>query len=173
MARWRLGGFREFYGRTPDDHDFIVPDPRTMGAFTCSQAGKAMRKVERLTGVEHKPGRLTHGLRRFFISHARQCGARPDVLERITHNRSGDIIDTYTSFEWEPLCEAMLCFKVDLRPADVIALPQRATRSDVEPIVEDGSESVSRFVANDSFTIQNVAASGGGGGNRTLSAAIR
>ncbi|MFC1643416.1 hypothetical protein ACFL5O_12175 [Myxococcota bacterium] len=34
---------------------------------------------------------------------ARRDGARQDVLERITHNAAGDIMDRYTAFDWEPL----------------------------------------------------------------------
>ena len=37
-----------------------------------------------------------------------------DVLERITHNRRGEIIDIYTSFEWSTLCRAVRCLKVNL-----------------------------------------------------------
>jgi hypothetical protein len=43
---------------------------------------------------------------------ARRGGARKDVLERITHNASGDIIDRYTTFDWLPLCEAVSCLKI-------------------------------------------------------------
>ncbi len=37
------------------------------------------------------------------------------MLERFTHNRRGEIIDVYTSFEWPTLCRAVSCLKVDLR----------------------------------------------------------
>jgi len=40
----------------------------------------------------------THGLRGDFITYARADRASPDVLERITDNRRGEIMDVYTSF---------------------------------------------------------------------------
>ena len=142
LASWRLSGFASVYGRPPTNQDFIVPDPRTMGARTESQVTKAHRRNAELLGI-YVPSRGTHGLRRFFISHARGGGARKDVLERITHNATGDIVDAYTSFEWEPLCEAMLCLKVDLQRGELVALPRRATGTDGERIAEDHSELVS------------------------------
>jgi hypothetical protein len=36
------------------------------------------------------------------------------VLERVTHNSSGKIIDRYTHFDWAPLCEAVLCLRLDV-----------------------------------------------------------
>ena len=62
-----------------------------------------------------------HRLRDTFISLARRGGARKDVLERVTHNAAGDIIDRYTSFDWQPLCEAVSCLKISdsKRPTSV------------------------------------------------------
>jgi hypothetical protein len=48
-----------------------------------------------------------------MISAARSSGARGDVLERITHNAPGAIIDVYTSWEWPALCEAVMCLRFD------------------------------------------------------------
>lgn len=53
----------------------------------------------------------SHGFRRLFISDARSGGARKDVLERITHNASGEIIDIYTTWEWSTLCGAVGCLQ--------------------------------------------------------------
>ena len=36
------------------------------------------------------------------------------MLESITHNRRGEIIDVYTSFEWPTLCRAVRCLEVNL-----------------------------------------------------------
>ena len=36
------------------------------------------------------------------------------MLARFTHNRRGEIIDVYTSFEWPTLCRAVSCLKVNL-----------------------------------------------------------
>lgn len=48
-----------------------------------------------------------------MIYAARSSGARSDVLERITHNARGALIDISTAWEWPALCEAVSCLKVD------------------------------------------------------------
>lgn len=50
-----------------------------------------------------------HLTRHTMISFARRGGARADVLECVTHNAKGSIIDQYTHFDWEPLCDAVRC----------------------------------------------------------------
>ena len=50
------------------------------------------------------PNRLTHGLRRWFISTCRTASARTEVVELMTHNAKGEVIDAYTSWEWSTLC---------------------------------------------------------------------
>lgn len=69
-----------------------------------------------------------------MITWARRGGARPDVLEKITHNAAGRIIDQYTHWDWEPLCQAVLCLDyagmAALRPLRAV---QPATES--QPIV--------------------------------------
>jgi integrase len=48
-----------------------------------------------------------HCLRHTAITWLRRCGARPDVVEALTHNAAGTIVDRYTHWQWDPLCEAM------------------------------------------------------------------
>ena len=107
---WQGQGFEAVYGRPPGLDDFIVPDPRTMAARTQSQATKSHKRDAELIGI---PNKGSHALRRFMISAARSSGARRDVLEQITHNARGAIIDVYTSWEWPALCEAVSCLKDD------------------------------------------------------------
>ncbi|NNE18233.1 MAG: site-specific integrase [Myxococcales bacterium] len=111
LSEWRLEGFAEVYLRQPTEEDFIVPDRRNMGARTPSQVTKAPDHDCAAVGIADKG---THAFRRYFITYARADGASPDVLERFTHNRRGEIIDVYTSFEWPTLCRAVRCLKVDL-----------------------------------------------------------
>ncbi|MGB5350714.1 MAG: hypothetical protein WBN10_14000 [Polyangiales bacterium] len=77
LAHWHLSGFAQLYGRPPSDDDFIVPDPSTMGARTRSKAGKDHRADVEALGI-YQRGRLTHGLRRWFISACRNAFARRD-----------------------------------------------------------------------------------------------
>ena len=110
LGCWQGGGFGTVYGRPPGPDDFIVPDPRNMAARTQSQATKAHKRDAELIGV---PNKGSHALRRFMISAARSSGARRDVLEQITHNAHGAIIDVYRSWEWPALCEVVSCLRVD------------------------------------------------------------
>jgi integrase len=122
LAGWRLGGFVEVYGRPPSGDDFIVPDAATMGARTQNKAGKGHRGDAELLGI-YVPGRLTHGLRRWFISTCRNASARKEVVELMTHNAKGEVIDAYTSWEWSTLCGELAKLEVDLNPANPIVLP--------------------------------------------------
>lgn len=123
LARWRMVGWPEQYGRHPRPDDWLVPDPRTFRPRTREQARNALiRDCERI-GIEP---RGMHAFRRAFISLARSDGARKDVLEVVTHNAAGAVIDLYTLLEWQTLCEAVRCLRVDLRRGAVIALPRAA-----------------------------------------------
>ena len=122
LAEWRLGGFAEVYGRPPSGDDFIVPDPATMGARTQNKAGKNHRADVEELGF-YVPGRLTHGLRRWFISACRNASARTEVVELMTHNAKGEVIDAYTSWEWSTLCEEITKLQVELHPTKLAVLP--------------------------------------------------
>jgi len=122
LAEWSLSGFAEVFGRPPSGDDFIVPDPASMGARTQNKAGKDHRAdAEEL--AFYIPGRLTHGLRRWFISACRNASACTEVVELITHNAKGEVIDAYTSWEWSTLCGELIKLEVDLNPANLIVLP--------------------------------------------------
>jgi integrase len=108
LKAWRKSGFELVFGRPPRPDDLIVPH-RDDVPHTKSSAYKMWRRSCDLAGV---PNRTLHSTRHSFITHARRGGGRKEVIERITHNASGDIIDNYTHWEWDPLCEAMLCFRV-------------------------------------------------------------
>jgi hypothetical protein len=74
--------------------------------------------------------RLTHGLRRWFISTCRNASARTEVIELMAHNAKGEVIDAYTSWEWSTLCAEIAKLEVDLHPTNLVVLPpaKRETR---------------------------------------------
>ena len=128
LAAWKLGGFAKQFGRPPRDDDFIVPSRRDVKA--CRTVRLSLRNlVERDCVKLGTSGESFHGLRHSFITHCRRGGARKDVLERVTHNAAGDVLDAYTHWDWAPLCEAVLCFRLPVRPAEVVALPLRVNDS--------------------------------------------
>jgi integrase len=110
LERWWNEGFELTYCRKPVLDDFIIPNghPRSRGrgAHTKSSAYKAMARACTAVGVRFEGCHLT---RHTMITHARRGGALADVLERVTHNARGSIIDQYTHFDWKPLCDAVLC----------------------------------------------------------------
>ena len=136
LAEWRLSGFAALYGRPPGDDDFIVPDPSTMGARTRSKAGKDHRADVEALGI-YQRGRLTHGLRRWFISACRNASARREVIELMTHNAKGEVIDAYTSWEWSTLCDEISKLDLDLHATklEVLPLAKRET-PEIAPVSE-------------------------------------
>ena len=108
---WWVSGFELVFLRKPTLDDFIVPcHARDLRNHTKSSAYKLFRRACALIGVE---AHSLHSTRHTFITVARRNRARMDVLEKITHNAEGKTIDTYTHWEWEPLCQAVLCFTVN------------------------------------------------------------
>jgi integrase len=114
LKTWHSGGFELVMGRAPKPDDPIVPH-RADCFHTKSSAYKMWLRSCELVGVVNHS---LHSTRHSFITHVRRGGARKDVVERITHNASGDIVDAYTTWDWEPLCEAMQCLKVPKAIAD-------------------------------------------------------
>lgn len=105
---WWRKGFEMVFCRKPTADDFIVPcRVRELRNHTRSSAYKLFRRACKLLGIETQS---LHSTRRTFITLARRDGARRDYLERVTHNAKGETIDVYTTFEWEPLCDAVSCF---------------------------------------------------------------
>jgi len=70
-------------------------------------------------GVEHKPGRATHGFRKAFASLA--CDddagdmANAAAIEALTHTgRSRNVFERYKQWSWETYCNAVRCVVIDL-----------------------------------------------------------
>jgi hypothetical protein len=59
----------------------------------------------------------------WFISACRNASARTEVVELMTHNAKGEVIDAYTSWEWSTLCDEISKLEVDLDPINLIVLP--------------------------------------------------
>jgi hypothetical protein len=58
-----------------------------------------------------------------FISLARANGGRPDILRWVTHGRTGDITDVYTTLPWPALCDEVSKLEIAVRGGKLIALP--------------------------------------------------
>jgi len=144
---WWREGFEFVYGHRPQEQDFIVPMRRSKHSahryrphHTKSSAYKAFARSCKSLGIE---GKSLHCTRHTMITWARRGGARKEILEKVTHNATGDVVDQYTHFDWEPLCEAVMCLSFDARPN----LRRRATSSghsggaSVQAVAPNGAES--------------------------------
>ena len=132
LDQWWRVGFELTYARRPTSADWIVPlRSESTRPHTKSSAYKAFRRACELLGIEN---RSLHSTRHTMITWARRGGARPDVLEKLTHNAAGRIIDQYTHWDWEPLCQAILCLDyAGMAAARPLRAAQPATES--QPIV--------------------------------------
>lgn len=125
LAEWRLSGWPAMMGRTPKPADLMVPLPKSQKG----EAGRmrkpvgSLKKLHRDLDTLGLRNRRGHDLRRTFISLARGDGARKDIIQRITHKPPAEVMEGYTTFEWEVLCQEMLKLRI-----------HRATRGAVVPL---------------------------------------
>ncbi len=105
LSEWHRFGFKKLLGRPPTSDDFIIPSRRG----TCRTRGTTLRNLQRDCSRIAVTIRRTHDTRHTFISRARRGGARKDIIKRITHNTTGDIVDHYTHVEWDAFCQAISC----------------------------------------------------------------
>ena len=143
LAAWRLDGWARLMCRVPKPDDFVLPRPAKgrgrrpqhskVPHHTYNSLGaKAVHRHAAKIGID-STGRDFHSFRRAMITIARTDGARAELLERVTHNSAGEMIDAYTYFGWEALCSAVSCMRVQVRRGEVIPLRRAAgedTRGD-------------------------------------------
>lgn len=111
LTWWFESGFELVHRRKPEPGDFIVPNDK----LRCGSQSTFYQRFQRALKQAAVPNLSLHSTRNTFISMCRRGGARPDVLEVVTHNPRGTVIDQYTEWEWEPLCEAVLCLRLTPR----------------------------------------------------------
>lgn len=117
LTWWRSVGWELVHCRPPRPDDWIVPSRVLDGPHTRSSAYKMWDRILAVAGVANTG---PHCARHSFITHARRHGARDDVIEKVTHNAKGTIVDQYTHWDWDPLCEAVAHFP-SLVPDDTMA----------------------------------------------------
>lgn len=143
LAAWRLGGWARHVGRVARPDDFVVPDEH--GGLLTKNAGgsKAVHRHAAKIGID--PGNAAigardfHSFRRAFITTAQTDGAHATVLERVTHNAKGEMIDRYTYFGWEPLCAAVACVRLAPRSSGNV-VPMRRPRAAGDELVDVAAE---------------------------------
>ncbi len=124
LAEWKLHGWAQLMGRQPTPDDLVVP--RVPG--TSSRFGPWRRKGYvydhfendlKMMGLRH---RRSHDLRRTFISLARSAGAMTDILRRATHKPPTEVIEGYTTYEWEVVCREVLKLRIEQETGEAIVV---------------------------------------------------
>ncbi len=78
----------------------------------------------------------------------RNASARTEVIELMTHNANGEVIDAYTSWEWSTLCDEITKLEVDLERTKLAVLPL-AKREIPETAAVSGQLFASDFATRD------------------------
>lgn len=106
LGEWWVTGFELTYCRKPTPEDFLVqPQGSHSAPLSYGGAFGAWNRDCKRAGVQN---RTQHATRHTFITLARRGGAEVQVLEKVTHNAKGAIIDNYTHRDWNELCQAVL-----------------------------------------------------------------
>lgn len=106
LAEWRLHGWARMMGRQPTPDDLVLPLPpqakSKFGHWRRKEYSHARLEQDlEALGLRHRRG---HDLRRTMISLCRSNGAVRDILRRATHKPPKEVIEGYTSFEWDVVC---------------------------------------------------------------------
>jgi len=108
LASWKLGGYERHTGRRWTDDDFIVP--KAEGRMEDRHRARKDHLIDlKVLGLRH---RRMHDTRRTFISMLRNARVDRSLVEKMTHAPRKSMIDIYTTWEWEAVCEAVLMIKL-------------------------------------------------------------
>jgi len=125
LAAWKLSHWERIYGRRPGPDDLIVPT-RNGTHVNAGEAGKAMKLDLAALGLRVDAGRLRdrggHDLRAWFITTAKEHGASPDLLQRVTHKAGTDVQSLYTRPLWSALCAEVAKLKCAILGGEVLEL---------------------------------------------------
>lgn len=125
---WKGSGWARVFGRLPREDDLVVPvapEPARQGP-TKTPGGlrdknfswKRLKKDLETLGLRH---RRIHDLRRTGISLARADGADKHILKRGTHAPPRDVMELYTSVDWDVLCRETLKWTLSGKEANGVA----------------------------------------------------
>lgn len=138
LAEWRLA-WPDFMGRHPKLDDLIFPappainaaDPRKAGGHR-SRGGMNHRFKQDCARIGVRP-RYQYMKRHTFVSLARAAGIHKDDLRWISHGVAVDVIDGYTTPEWERLCSLVCQVKIERLKGEVVAMPKAANSGSAAP----------------------------------------
>lgn len=109
LARWKLTGYREAYGTSPQPGDLVAPrrradDFRELVGHTRRSLGSALVRWAPRVGVELGE-RDFHSFRRAFVTWALEGQVERKEIRIVTHgDPREDILDVYRYARWATLC---------------------------------------------------------------------
>lgn len=125
LADWLAHGWERDQGRKPTPDDLLFPAPTTSrfrdrrgGRFSTQEALELFHADLDTLGFRR---RRLHDLRRTFVTIARRS-AQKEHVQWITHAPPTDIIDQYTSPEWEVMCAVVQKIEVAPKTGEVVRL---------------------------------------------------
>jgi hypothetical protein len=114
LAEWKRAGWPSEFGGEPGADDLVVPMPSTArgeaGRMRTPQG--SLKRFHQDLEVLGLRLRRAHDLRRTMISLARSDGANKDILRRATHKPPKEVLEGYTTFEWDVLCREVEKLKI-------------------------------------------------------------
>ncbi len=130
LAEWKREGFAKIYGRAPMPDDYVVPTRRRgKRAMSFRKPHASLESHTRDCEAIGIAPRRVHDMRHTFISLARGDGADRDILEKVTHNAKGKMIDHYTHLDFTPKCRAVAALRLDLSATGGPCWPPQQLRS--------------------------------------------
>lgn len=126
LHAWLSHGWEQDQGRKPTPQDLLFPAPTSSrfrekrgGHFSTQESLELLHADLDALGMRR---RRFHDMRRTFITLARRRSPK-DHVRWITHAPEEDIIDEYTSPEWETMCAVVSKIEVSLKgEGDVVPL---------------------------------------------------
>lgn len=154
LEDWKREGWARFVCRRPTADDLVVPRANGTIHADNSLGAKSIQRHARRVGID-PTHRNFHSLRRAFITLARTDGAPADVVERITHNKRGEMIDRYTFFGWQPLCDAVAAVRVVVR-SGALSVAANTAAANEPGLPADVSRHASRHAAGGTVALVSV-----------------
>lgn len=115
LSHWAAVGFEQYTCSPPSPDEFIVPNiSKRANArhHTKKSFSRQFLKACQTVGIHHHT-RAIHATRNTFITLCRRGGGEEKLVQLITHNAKGTMVDQYTQTDWAPLCRTIRCLTID------------------------------------------------------------
>jgi len=131
LSDWLKVGWADHFGRAPRADDLLLPN-RVGRQLNDNNMNDA--RLADFEALQLRPRRF-HDARRTFISLMQADSVQREVVKAMTHT-SSEVMDLYTTYPWETLCEAIGKLKLTPSPArpTLAAVPRSPRKKKVEAV---------------------------------------